>query len=368
MTNNSIIDTKELNANFEFLHSHGEIGFHEYKTTKFLTKKMDEYHIKYQQFKGFTGLVATIGNGKPIVAIRADIDALKQVYNGKVSIFHSCGHDAHMSIVLAVAKYFSDHPDMIPGTLKFVFQPAEETGEGAKAVIKSKTLGHIDYFFGLHLRPQNEVEFKHAEPIIPHGACRTLSGKIIGKTAHAGMPELGKNVIDYFTDINQTIRKIRLPYEKTYSAKATIFKAGDSSNIIPGEAIFSFDLRAQDNLLMEKLHKKVLQVLTNSNIDIKITDDSFSPAAIPSASAISIMKKAITNILGEQGLDKPVISAGGDDFHFYAYKNKQLQTTMLGLGCDLTPGLHVPEMKFNHESMVDGALILIKSIELTNNM
>lgn len=242
------------------------------------------------------------------------------------------------------------------------------TGEGAEAVLKTGQLGHIDYFYGVHVRPQQEIAFGQCEAIIPHGSTQTITGTITGQTFHAGMPEYGHNVIEAFTRLNEKVMAIDLDTNVPYSAKATIFKAGDSTNIIPGTGTFALDLRAQTNDTMADLTKIVDQIIADVQDDhfgIRTNKTGFSPAAIPSKNAIGYMSQAITAVLGQRGLVDSVPSAGGDDFHFYAYSHPEIQSTMLGLGCDLTPGLHVPSMTFKTDALFYGAKILIDAISRT---
>lgn len=362
------IDETEIMTDYHYLHQHGEVGFHEHETTAYLARRLDDMHIAYEHFNGMTGLIATLGAGSPVIALRADIDALKQTYQNKLQVVHSCGHDGHMSLALSVGRYFRAHPHGLHGTLKLVFQPSEETGEGAEAVLKTGQLGHIDYFYGVHVRPQQEVAFGQCEAIIPHGSTQTITGTITGQTFHAGMPEQGHNVIEAFTRLNEKIMAIDLDTNVPYSAKATIFKAGDSTNIIPGTGTFALDLRAQTNDTMADLTKIVDQIIADVQDDhfsIRTNKTGFSPAAIPSKNAIGYMSQAITAVLGQRGLVDSVPSAGGDDFHFYAYSHPEIQSTMLGLGCDLTPGLHVPSMTFKTDALFYGAKILIDVISRT---
>lgn len=364
----TLINEKQILADFEYLHPRGETAFNEVNTTNYLAKRLDEMGVSYERFDDFTGLIATIGSGTPIIGLRSDIDALKQEYQGKTQVLHSCGHDSHMSMVLAVASYYAANPEKVPGTLKIIFQPAEETVTGAERVIKSGKLGKLDYLYGLHVCAKNEVPDKHAEPIIPDIATRTYWVTITGKTAHAGRPELGANVIDGFSTLNEKFKQIKLDTKLPYSVTTTMIQAGESSNIVPDKGTFAVDLRARTNDMMDELQAQAFQAMKDvsvNGINVILDGNDLSPAAIPSEPAINNMKQAITQVLGEDGLVEPAPTQGGDDFHFYAYDGVAKESTMLGLGCDLTPGLHVPGMTFDHTAMFDGAKILINVIQMT---
>lgn len=363
------INEQQILTDFDYLHTRGETAFNEVNTTNYLAKRLDEMGISYERFDDFTGLIATIGDGrKPIIGLRSDIDALKQDYQGKTQVLHSCGHDSHMSMVLAVASYFAANPDKVNGTLKLIFQPAEETVTGAERVIKSGQLGKLDYLYGVHLRAKDETRVRHAEPVIFAAATRTYWVTITGKTAHAGRPQLGANVIDGFSALNEKFKQIKIDTDLPYSITTTMFHAGESSNIVPDKGTFAVDLRARDNDLMDKLQALAFQAMEDVSVDgIQVTLDGndLSPATIPSEPAINNMSQAIKEVLGDDGLDEAEPTQGGDDFHFYAYDGVVKESTMLGLGCDLTPGLHVPGMTFDHTAMFDGARILIDVIQRT---
>lgn len=363
------LDELQMMTDFNYLHDRGEIAFQEVNTTNYLASRLDEMGISYERFDGFTGLLATIGDGrKPLIGLRTDIDALKQVYQGKTGVFHSCGHDSHMTMILAVAKYFSENPDQLPGTLKVIFQPAEETVTGAERVIKSGQLPQLDYLYGVHVAAANDIASKHAAPIIMAAATRTYWVTITGKTAHAGRPWLGANVIDAFSTINEKFKQIKLDTDTPYSCITTMFQAGESSNIVPDRATFAVDLRARNNDLMNEMQEQAFAIMKSVETDdIKVILDGndLSPASIPSEPAMANMRQAIVNVLGEDGLVEAKPSQGGDDFHFYAYDGIAKETTMLGLGCDLKPGLHVPGMTFDRSAMFDGAKMLIDAIRLT---
>lgn len=362
------LDDPQIFRDFDWLHDHGETAFNETKTTAYLAKRLDEMGVPYERFDGMTGLIATLGSGSPIIGMRTDIDALKQTYQGKEGVFHSCGHDSHMAIVLAVAQYYVKNPQELTGTLKLIFQPAEETVTGAEKVIKSGKLPHLNYLYGLHVCPESEVKAKQAEPIIPDAATRTYWVTIKGKTSHAGKPELGANVIDAFSELNEKFRRIKLETDLPYSVTSTMFHAGKSSNIIPDYGTFAVDLRARTNDLMDELQKQAFAAMDSvqrGDIQINLDGNDFSPAAIPSEKAINVMKTAITSVLGQVGLIEPVVTPGGDDFHFYAYDGIADETTMLGLGCNLNPGLHIPGMTFDRNSILDGARMMIEAVRLT---
>jgi amidohydrolase len=359
-------DVKErLLTIFHHLHQNPEISWEEVETTKYLKLLLESEGFKVTIFENSTGLIAEMGQGKPVVALRADIDALWQEVEGEFSANHSCGHDAHMTIVLGVM--FLLKKVSVPGTIRFIFQPAEEKGQGALKMVENQVLKDVEYLFGVHLRPHQEVPNGHASPMIMHGAGRFIVGNIIGDDLHGARPHLGANAIEIGFTLDQMLKTIHIDPLVPSSVKLTKFHAGgDSSNIIPGHADFSIDMRAQTNEAMEKIQEKI-DIMMDAlerfyEVKIQYHVSSNIPAAVENEHAMNVMKKAITEVLGHTKYVPPIQTTGGDDFHYYTIKHPGLKATMLGLGCDLKPGLHHPAMTFDRAAIFKGVEILATAI------
>lgn len=352
---------------FQHLHANPELSWKEFLTTAYLKDFLTREGFQVTTFDDSTGLVVTVGSGKPCVGLRTDMDALWQEVDGEFKANHSCGHDAHMT--MAVGTLFLLKQLGVPkqGTLKVLFQPAEEQGTGALSYIDKGLVDDIDYLYGVHLRPIQEIRNGFAAPAILHGAAKLISGKIHGVEAHGARPHLGVNAIEVGAQIVQAVQAIYLDPMMSYSAKLTKFQAGgQSTNIIPGNAEFSMDVRAQSNATMNELITKVEHAISSvaalNNIMIDFQIDTEIAAAEVDDSAVELMKEAIIDTIGQNYYVPPIVTPGGEDFHFYTLKRPSIKATMLGLGCDLTPGLHHPTMTFNQESMLIGIEILARTI------
>ncbi|WP_102029013.1 M20 peptidase aminoacylase family protein [Salirhabdus sp. Marseille-P4669] len=353
---------------FQYLHDHAEISWKEHHTTDYIRSLFKKENCRIKAFDDITGLIIEIGSGKPVVALRADMDALWQEVDGVFQANHSCGHDAHMTIAIGVLWHFLEHKPPFEGTIRFLFQPAEEKGTGALALVEKGIMDDVDYLFGMHLRPIQELEHGYFAPAIRHGAVRFVEGQITGEDAHGARPHLNANAILIGTELFQHINNIHLDPKIPYSVKMTAFHAGGkNANIIPGNAAFSLDLRAQTNDIMEQLMKHVEKIASmladyhDVEIDLKVSSDV--AAAVLHDSATNIMKEAIIECVGADMLTDVITSTGGDDFHFYSIKRPHVNATMLAIGCDLQPGLHHPNMTFNHAAIPPSVRILTKAIE-----
>lgn len=364
---------EKIDETFDYLHSHPELSWKETNTTEYIKKRLEQAGCSVKTFEDCTGVIGDYGNFSgdvPIVAIRADMDALSQEVNGELQANHSCGHDAHMTMVLGVLWKIQELEGLKDKVgVRFIFQPAEEVGAGALKLVDKGIVDNVDYLYGIHLRPVQETPDGYATPAIMHGATGSMEFEIRGDDAHGARPHLTHNAIEIGNSILNSFNTIHLDPNVAHTIKATRFiSGGKNTNIIPGSASLAIDLRAQTNEIMEKLRQRVLEILQSSselfNTDIVLTNDYGIAAAEVSNEALEIAEQAIVNCLGEEKLAAPLITPGGDDFHFYTIKKPHLKATMVGLGCDLKPGLHHPNMTFNRDSLLNGINILSEIIIL----
>lgn len=365
-----ISNKNKIDDLFHYLHRNPEISWQEVGTTAHLKKVIESEGFRVHTFDDCTGLVVEKGEGPYCIGIRADMDALWQEVDGSFKANHSCGHDAHMAIAYGTLLNLKDFELPKNIRLKWIFQPAEEKGKGAQKFISMGIIDDIDYLYGVHLRPIQEIGNGTAAPAIHHGASVILQGKIIGQDAHAARPHLGTNAIEIGAAIVQAMQAIRLDPMVPYSAKMTKLHAGsETGNIIPGNGSFSIDLRAQTNemmaLLIEHVEKIVNQVEELFGVTVHLNVHANLVAAIVNEEACELMEQAIEKVLGIDYVEPPIVTPGGEDFHFYSSHRSKLKATMLGLGCDLSPGLHHPKMKFNQECIHTGIEILSQVVLLT---
>lgn len=367
--------TKEIQEQvmrtFDFLHKNPEISWKEKKTTAYIADLLKEAGCVVKTFEDCTGVIGDYGNfenGKPIIGIRADMDALWQEVDGEFKGNHSCGHDAHMAIVLGVLWKLKEIPASEQEVaVRFIFQPAEELGQGALKMVEKGVVDEVDYLFGIHLRPKQEMQSGFASPSIIHGATASYELQIDGDDAHGARPHLNNNAIEIGAHILQALKGIYLDPQIPHSVKVTKFIAGGkNTNIIPGKASLGIDLRAQTNGAMEHLQAKVKKVfeateqLFATTISITNTDHIVAAEVHPEAEAIAA--ESIAAVRGSDKLTPPLLTPGGDDFHFYTIKKPSLKATMVGLGCGLSPGLHHPKMTFDHHTMHHGSDVLLDTI------
>ena len=361
---------ERLQPIFNHLHENPEISWNEVETTKYIKSFLKSENLKPKTFENMTGLYVDIGKGTPRVGFRTDMDALWQEVDGKFQANHSCGHDGHMTVALGVVLLLKDLAPTLPGAVRIIFQPAEEKAQGAKAMVEQGVVDSLQFLYGAHVRPLVELKDGTFAPALHHGAAKLFSGKIQGVEAHGARPEEGKNAIEIASAIIDGLKRIWISPTEQASIKMTQLHAGGTAtNIIPANATFSIDARAQTNATMEVLtsgfEKVITAVSMMYDVSIPYQVDAHVAAAQVDDTAKMILKEAIIDVIGEENCAQEVITPGGEDFHFYTFLKPQLKTTMLGIGCGVTPVLHHPNMVFNQDRLSTSSVIITRALVLT---
>lgn len=360
---------RHIDEVFTHLHENPEVSWQEVETTAYLMSFLKDIGLTPKKFDDITGFYVDIGEGTPTVGFRTDMDALWQEVEGTFQANHSCGHDGHMALTIGVILLLNEQRHKLKDAIRIIFQPAEEKGQGAKELIARDVVEPLHYLFGVHVRPLIEIpEGVHA-PALYHGAAKIFTGTITGIEAHAARPAEGINAIEVATALVDAMKRPWFHAHEVATIKMTQLQAGGSSaNIIPGGATFSIDARAQMNETMEKLTDNFYAAVAAVSALYKAKIDITCPAEIVAAQvnedAKNIMEKAIIATVGQANCAEPITTPGGEDFHYYAYYKPTLKTTMLGLGCGVTPGLHHPAMTFNQEHLLTGAKIITNALLL----
>ncbi len=354
---------------FRQLHDLAEPSGQEARTSVLLAAYLRDFGYSVRDHVGGYGLVATLpGKAEhPCIAFQADMDALVYTIDGNTRAVHACGHDANCAMVLDAARTMARRS--WPGTIKIIFQPAEEIFSGALAMLRDHAADGIDVLVGLHLRPVQEARLFQCTPSLLHSASRMLDVHIHGVAAHSARPHLGCNVIDAGAAAVNAINAVHLDPTHSFSAKVTRFHAGGASpNIIPAEAELTVDLRADLEEDMQSLFSSVERAISCSTAAngarVDISTRSQAPAANNDPKLQSLAEQAICDVLGPENLLPPIHTTGGDDFHFFSRTVPGLRSVYLGLGADVKPGLHNPDMIFDHAALPRGSALLVHMAEL----
>ena len=242
---------------FQRIHRHPELSMNEYKTTEYLRKILLDANIRLQDTTLETGLIAVIGNGNaPVVALRADIDALpiqEQTdipYSSETpGVMHACGHDFHTACMLGAALLLKERESLLDGTVKVIFQPAEEINKGADLLAETGLLDDVKLFLA-----------GHTYPWFPAGTLGIRSGAVMaaadrfcvtvkGKGCHAANPDKGNDPIPALAAVIsafQTIVSRRIDPFESAVVSITRVNAGNTWNVVPETAFLEGTVRAMD--------------------------------------------------------------------------------------------------------------------------
>lgn len=350
---------------FEFLHQIPELSWEEVKTSAFIADELEKMGLEvHRNICDSTAVVGILRSGKPgkVLAMRADMDALPYTNeSGNLIALHACGHDAHSAMLLAAAKHLSEE-GISCGEIRFVFQPAEEKLGGARLLIKSGELNGVDAIIGQHLRSSQELGLHQTVAALRHGSSCHFTVHIIGSGAHAAQPHQGINPIDAAALIIGGVNAIHINPQIPFSAKVTQIHADNvTHNIIPTQVDLTIDMRAQTNEAMAELQRKVKSAVEMgaAAVGAKAVIDAHNcaSAAEPDPDLTALVAKAMEGVA--EKIIPELFTSGGEDFHYYSSEGG-FKSAFFGLGADLTPGLHKPDMTFNTEALADGTDVLCR--------
>lgn len=354
---------------YDTLHEMPEKGFEEFKTAKFIADELKSFGYEViENIGGQTGVIGILDSKVegPVLGLRADMDALEYVIDGKKEMRHTCGHDAHSAMLLAAAKKIAEQ-GIKKGKIMFIFQPAEEKLTGSLSILDTGILDDLDELVGIHVRPVDDTSLGNASPAVWHSATKLMTLKIYGNSAHGARPHLGINVVDVAHSVVGAINSIRVNPSVPHSVKVTnLTIGGNTYNLIPDEGFMALDIRCERNDVMDEMIekiKKVLQGVTEAyGARYEITYLEGVPAAEYDQEMIAVADEAIKEVLGEDGSIGELYNPGGEDFHFITQRVK-CKSTYIGLGADAYPGLHHRDMQLNKDALPYGVEILTKVVE-----
>jgi amidohydrolase len=286
------MDSKKLAAeNFDYmvkfrrdLHRHPEPSCEEFRTTDKIAEALDAIGIPYRRLDP-TGLIGTIEGGRPgaVVALRADIDALSITEKSGVEfasenpgIMHACGHDVHAAMLLGAAKALYENRAELPGQVRLIFQPAEESLLGAKAVIAQHGLDGVDLIFGLHIFSQMPVGCLAISEGAVTAASDSFKVSVKGAAAHGAMPEKG---VDALVAAAATVMNLQSIVSREVSPVEPLvitvgkLNAGTRLNIVAGEAVMEGTVRSFSRELHQRLPGMVERVVKTTAQTYRCTAD-----------------------------------------------------------------------------------------------
>jgi len=320
-----------LEKEFKWFHENPELSFEEYETTKRIKKILKRENIEILDIPLKTGVVAIV-RGKeegPVIAVRGDIDALpiqeetdlsyKSRVKGKM---HACGHDYHLTSIIGTAILLRDNADKIKGTVKLIFQPAEEIFSGALHIIESGVLDDVSLIFGIHCTREFPLGTVGIRKGSVSAAVDRFKIELKGFGTHAAYPELGKDPIVAGSTLVNSLQTIISRNINPFSVgliSVTHFSSGNTWNVIPEAAFIEGTVRTLDKNQRKFIKERIYDV----------------------AKYIAEKRNLI--------VEPSVKTLGGEDFAFYQEKIKGV---FVHIGTDKSYPNHHPKFKINPEALL----------------
>ena len=315
------------------IHKYPELSFQEHRTSKLVADQLEKFGVSVERNIGKTGVVGTLQGSSPgkTIAFRADMDALPIQETGDVSyksvndgVMHACGHDAHTAILLGAAEILSKNQNNIKGTIKFIFQPAEEGYGGAKFMIEDGAIKNVEEIYGLHVwnyQKSGPIGIKEG-PVMAAADMFTIIVKGVG--GHGATPQGTVDsvvVSSYLIQAMQTIvSRNTNPLENTVVTFGQI-NGGYNFNIIADKVVLKGTTRAytEDNRqLIKSRMKEIIQGTEKMfGAKIKLEYKDGYPPVINNSSVTKNLKNIAQIIVGDNVID-PYLSMGGEDFSYFA--------------------------------------------------
>jgi len=388
----------ELSSNYEsdiielrhWFHQNAELSNREFKTAERIANELRKIGLEPQTGIAKTGVVAVLKGGKPgpVVALRADIDGLPVKeradlpwksemigeYNGEdVPVMHACGHDTHTAILLGTAKILYELKDKIPGTVKFIFQPAEEgapSGEegGAELMVKEGVLTNpdVDAIFGLHIWSQIGAGQVFVRPKGIMAAVNEFRIDIKGVQTHGSTPWTG---IDPIVTASQMINSIQTIVSRSMplteaAAVVTIgsIHGGVRSNIIPESLYMLGTIRTLDEgmkkIVLKRLEEIVQNVAEANNAKAKLTYMVSYPITFNDPELYEKMLPSLKRINGSSNVNSMNAITGAEDFSFFQEKVPGMYFFIGGAKKGTDPANaaphHTPDFYVDDSAMITG--------------
>jgi len=314
------------------IHQHPELAFNEHRTAKLVADRLNSLGIDVQTGVGKTGVVGTLKgkNSGKTIALRADMDALPMQEISDIpyksqndGVMHACGHDGHTAMLLGAAEALSQKTDKLNGTVKFIFQPAEEGQGGARYMIEDGALNGVDEVYGIHLWNYQEygtVGVKSG-PIL--AAADLFEITVHGKGGHGAAPQGTKDAVVIASNLVQTLQTIvsrnTNPIESTVVTIGQI-NGGYNFNIIADTVNMKGTARAYTEENRQLIKTRMAEIITGTEqifgckIDFDY-EDGYPPTVNHPEESEKLLNAA-RQIVGD-GAGDPYLSMGGEDFSYF---------------------------------------------------
>jgi amidohydrolase len=372
--------TRDLRRDF---HRHPELGFQEHRTAEIIVRELSNLEdMVIQAGVAGTGVVGTLEGGKPgrVILLRFDMDALPVTENTGVDyssenegLMHACGHDGHLAIGLTTARLLHEEREKLPGTIKFVFQPAEEGLGGALAMIKEGILSDPvpEVALALHLWNEKPLGWLGITDGPMMSASETFQVRIIGKGGHGGIPHKAIDPIVAAAGIINALQSVvsrEIPPLDSGVITVSSIHGGEAHNVIPEQVTLSGTIRSfteeTRDLLLKRFHEVVEQTAAAYLCRAKVTIDDISPAVNNDPKIAAVLRRTASELFPQAVIDQGYRTMASEDMAF-------MMQDIPGCYCligsaNSEKGLdakhHQPEFNFDEQALTQGAALLVSAV------
>ncbi|MCC5936196.1 MAG: amidohydrolase [Lunatimonas sp.] len=373
-------------------HQHPELGNQELRTASIVAGHLRALGFEVTEQVAVTGVVGVLKGGKPgpTVALRADMDALPVTervdvpfkstktasYNGQeVGVSHACGHDSHVAILMGVAETLASIRNELPGTVKFIFQPAEEGMDdldtwGAKQMVEEGVMEDVDAIFGLHINSQTPVGTIKYRSGPAMAAVDNLEIQVIGKQAHGAYPwssvdpivTASQLVVGLQTIVSRSVNVTEIPAIVTIGS----IHGGVRHNIIPEEVAMIGTIRTYSAAQQELVHRRIFEIAAgiaqSAGAQAKVNIRKMYPVTYNDPSLTAKMLPTLERVTGSGRLVEHELITGAEDFSFYQQAKPGLFVFLGGMPADgdplKAPAHHTPDFYLDESGFVLGVKAL----------
>jgi len=358
-------------------HQHPELGFEEHRTAARVAEVLTTLGWRVRSGIGRTGVIGELGQGAPIVAIRADMDGLpimeaddRPYASLSPGLMHACGHDAHVAIALGVAALLKDNP--FPGTVRLLFQPAEEVGDdegisGAPRMIADGAMQGVEMVLALHMDAHSPVGIIRVGSGPSSGGEDTFFGTITGKGGHGARPHetvdpfyLSAHVI---LALNGIISRRLDPFHPAVVSIGRVH-GGDADNVIPDQVEISGTIRFMERPVRQQIHdeiRRAFEIARTLGGDYILTFETGGLPMINHPQAVELITGAAASMIGSENVLPPIATLGAEDFGCFT----ELSTgAMFTLGARIEGDErhhHNPRFDIDERCLPIGAAILAEA-------
>ena len=326
-----------------------------------IRERLEELGIRILESGLKTGLIAEIGSGKPVVALRADIDALPILEQTNLpyqsqhpGVMHACGHDFHQTSLLGAAALLKEKEDQLEGTIRLIFQPAEEISEGASDVLATGLLEDVQGIIGFHNMPQ----LKAGQLALNAGAMMAGVEKfkvtVTGVSSHAARPDLG---VDTVTAVTTMVQNVQLLISRTVSPfetavlSITHLDVGTTWNVLPKTGYFEGTIRSFNPSVQRELKEHFISIIRHIAKSLEV-DVAFEWGVTP---PVTFNDEELTKVVWEASQDLAEVlpanpSTAGEDFAFY---QERIPGVFAFIGSNGDPD--APDLHHDHMTIDDAA-------------